>query len=305
MLQDRLLGYNVRLMSGTQTLTIKEPSQLLDFLLKNCPEYGRNKVKSFLKYKSVSVNGRIVTQFDHPLHPGDKVAIKTNTAAPSQKEFLKSLVNIVYEDDTIIVINKPSGLLTVATETIKTETAIHRVNDYLNSGSERREKKIFVVHRLDQGASGLLVFAKNHDAKHELQTHWNQTEKHYYAIVDGKPEEETGTVISYLQENSRMKVYSTTRGGAKHSVTRYKLVKTNGKHSLLDIHLQTGRKHQIRVHLSDIGCPIIGDDRYGGKTDPAGRLGLHAYSLSIIHPGTKQRMEFKAELPPVLKRVID
>ncbi|MBI4970496.1 MAG: RluA family pseudouridine synthase [Candidatus Omnitrophica bacterium] len=292
-------------MPGTETLIVEENSQLLAFLLTSFPHLGRNKVKSFLKYNSVSVNGRIATRHDHPLHTGDQVSVKTNTTQPSEKEFLKSLVNIVYEDDTLIVINKPSGLLTVATEKIKNDTAIHLVNEYLNSGSGRREKKIFVVHRLDQGASGLLVFAKTHEAKHELQNHWDQTEKHYYAVVEGKPQEETGTVISYLQENSRMKVYSTTRGGAKHSVTRYKLVKSNGQFSLLDIHLQTGRKHQIRVHMADIGTPIIGDDRYGAKTNPAGRLGLHSYSLSIIHPVTKKRMEFKTELPHVLKKVID
>ena len=292
-------------MSGTQTYTIQENTTLLPFLLKTFPHSGRNKIKSFLKYKSVSVNGKVTRRHDQPLIQGDRVAIQTDTKPVSKKEFLKSKLDIVYEDEWIIVINKPSGLLTVATETVKNETAIHHLNDYLNGGSARKQKMIFVVHRLDQGASGVLIFAKDHDVKHKLQDNWDKVEKRYYAIVEGKPPEDSGTVISYLQENSRMKVYSTTRGGAKHSVTRYKLLKTSGNYSLLEIILQTGRKHQIRVHLSDIGCPIIGDDRYRSKSNPAGRLGLHAFYLSLPHPVTGQKMEFKTELPKTLKRVIE
>lgn len=285
----------------TRPLTVETRTTLLPFLLASFPNLGRNKVKSFLKFKSVSVNGNRVTQFAHPLSPGDKVTVQTRVDAPSKKDFLKSLLEVVYEDDAILVINKPSGLLTVATETVKSDTAIWRVNEYLNAGLTRKEKKIFVVHRLDQGASGCLVFAKTHEAKHALQEHWDQTEKHYYAIVEGAPPETSGTIISYLAENTRMKVYSTTRGGAKHSVTKYKLLDTRGSYSLLDIRLETGRKHQIRVHMADIGCPIIGDDRYKAKTDPAKRLGLHAYSLSFPHPVTGQRMEFKTDLPRALR----
>lgn len=291
-------------MSGTKNLTASKKSGLFDFLLESLPHFGRNKIKSFLKYRSVSVNGKITSQFNHALEPGDQISVKTRENILAQKDFSRSLLDILYEDGCIIIINKPSGLLTVATPTIKTQTAIHQINDYLNTENERKQKRIFVVHRLDQGASGLLVFAKTHEAKHELQNHWDQTEKRYYAIVEGVPKEPSGTVISYLQENKRMKVYSTTRGGAKHSVTRYQLIKTVGPYSLLDIHLETGRKHQIRVHLSDIGTPIIGDDRYGAKTNPVGRLGLHAYSLSILHPETGKRMEFKTELPKELAKLI-
>ena len=291
-------------MSGTQALTVKENTALLPFLLERFRDLGRNKVKSFLKYKSVSVNGKVVTRHDHRLHSGDQVAVRTKVDAPSKKEFFKTLIDVIYEDDAIIVVNKPSGLLTVATETVKTNTVIYQINEYLNAAKTRKEKMIFVVHRLDQGASGLLVFAKTHDAKHLLQDNWDKTEKHYYAVVEGTPAEASGTVISYLQENSRMKVYSTTRGGAKHSVTKYKLIKSFGKYSLIDIHIQTGRKHQIRVHMADIGCPIIGDDRYGTKTSPAGRLGLHAYFLAFNHPITGKRLEFKTELPRELARFV-
>jgi len=292
-------------MSGTQTFIAKENSSLLPFLLKTFEHYGRNKIKSFLKYKSVSVNGKIITRHDYALHSGDKICVKTQESIPSKKEFLKSLLDIVYEDDSIAVINKPSGLLTVSTEKVRIHTAIHQLNDYLNAHSERKEKKVFIVHRLDQGASGLLVFAKTHEIKHKLQDNWNQVEKRYYAVVEGVPKEASGTVISYLQENKRMKVYSTKRGESKHSVTRYKLLETNGTYSLLEIFLDTGRKHQIRVHLSDIGTPIIGDDRYGSKTNPAGRLGLHAYYLSLPHPSTGKRMEFKTHLPGNLRRVVE
>ncbi len=236
------------------------------------------------------------------------MGVRQDSRQESRKEFLRSIVNVVYEDNDIVVINKPAGLLTVATDKIRSKTAIHELNDYLNVGNRRKVKEVFVVHRLDRDASGLLVFARNQEIKHLLQDNWEKVEKRYYAVVEGKPKQDSGTISSYLRENKAMRVYSTEKAkeasDAKLSVTRYKILQSNGRYSLIEVILQTGRKHQIRVHLSDIRTPIIGDDRYGAKTNPAGRLGLHAYYLKLHHPRTGKQMVFETPLPDPLKSIL-
>jgi len=297
-------------------MIVKKPDTLLPYLLAELQPHTRGEIKRYLKFKSVSVNGILVTRHDHPLYPGDRVSVQTDIKKTTQRDFLKSKLQVTYEDESVILIHKPAGLLTVATEKVQTDTAIHQVMQYLKlarrvdpkikRGGTHRTKGVFVVHRLDREVSGLILFAKNYDAKLKLQTGWEKVEKCYYAVVEGAPAQESGTVQSYLKENKYLNMYSADKADGKLSITHYKILKksANNLYSLLEIRLETGRKHQIRVHLADLGCPIAGDDRYGAKTNPIDRLALHSYHLAFNHPRTGKHMNFTLPIPPVFNRLI-
>lgn len=212
---------------------------------------------------------------------------------------------IIYEDKDIIVVEKPSGLLTMGTERDKSRTAHSILNDYVRKGDPRSRNRIYIVHRLDRETSGILLFAKSEATKTFLQGHWNETEKHYLTIVYGSLTPKSGTISSYLAENSALTVYSTpdqTLGKLSH--TEYTVLKEARGFSLLDIHLLTGRKHQIRVQLSEQGHPLVGDKKYGKGNDPYGTLALHARSLSFTHPVNGRRLTFETAIPEFFTRLI-
>ena len=250
----------------------------------------------------VSVNGHPVTQHDFPLSPQDQVEV-----FPGKKILLekKSSIKIIYQDDCLFVIEKPAGLLTIATEKIKTKTAYFELNDLLQSSAPGHHQRAFIVHRLDRETSGLLVFARSEAIKYKLQEEWEQVEKHYYAVVEGVPSMKEGILKSHLAENAILRMYSTEENQhTKLAVTHYRLIQSSGKFSLLDVMPKTGRKNQIRVQLADIGHPIVGDKKYGSTKNPAGRLALHAYQLSFPHPQSEKPMTFRSELPQVLKTLL-
>lgn len=251
------------------------------------------------------MNGQVVTQHNRPLNPGDRIDFLTKAA--SLKEQLKMHLDfpIVYEDEDLIVIDKPAGLLTMGTDKDKINTAYYELTSYVRAQSKDGRGRIFIVHRLDQDASGLIVFAKKEAAKHALQKNWQDAVKKYFAIVEGAPKKSSDTIESYLVEDKFRRVYSVTERSreAKHAITRYKVISQSGGFALLDTMLVTGRKNQIRVHLSDSGHPIIGDAKYGSTANPAGRLGLHAYYLSFKHPATGETKTFKSTLPEKLARL--
>ncbi|MDD5672445.1 MAG: RNA pseudouridine synthase, partial [Candidatus Omnitrophica bacterium] len=168
-----------------------------------------------------------------------------------------------------------------------------------------RKKRVFIVHRIDKDASGLLVFAKSEDVKHSLQSGWKNVKKKYFAVVAGIPKEKSGSVTSFLRENKALNVYTADRADdAKLSTTRFRVLRSSAHYSLLEIELETGRKHQIRVHLADLGHPIAGDERYGCKTNPAGRLALHACELALIHPVSGKRMVFHSAMPDSFDQIL-
>ncbi len=300
-----------------RTFTVAHPARLLDYLFEVLADTKKTRVRQFLKFRSVSVNDRMTTRFDFPLSPGDRVSIRTGKEERPAAPPLYG-VEIIYEDDAVIVIDKPSGLLTIATEKVATRTAFYAVNDYVNrsetqrlkSGAHRRDrqarkKQVFIVHRLDQDASGLMVFARSAEVKIALQSHWQDAVKKYYAVAEGVMREKTGTLTSYLRESKSLKVYTTDRAeGAKLSTTRYTLLRASAHYSLLEVELKTGRKHQIRVQLADAGHPLAGDRRYGSRTDPAGRLALHACHLAFRHPVSGRRMVFQTPLPQFVDRIL-
>ena len=199
----------------------------------------------------------------------------------------------------LIVVNKPAGLLTVATDKEKRRTAYALLSNYVKAADP--DNKIFIVHRLDRETSGLLLFARNESIKQRIQQTWEQTitQRTYVAVVEGNVEAEEGTITSWLTESKALKVYSSQnpQHGQK-SITRYKKLQGNENYSLLQLNLETGRKHQIRVHMQDLGHPVVGDSKYGSKEKPIGRLALHAQVLAFTHPATGELCRFETPVPP-------
>ena len=220
-------------------------------------------------------------------------------------------LDILYEDDCIIVADKPSGLLTMSTGKEGEITAYSILTDYVRSargGRNTRDKgRIFIVHRLDRDTSGVIVFAKDEQTKHALQDDWNETiqERKYIAAVEGTLEYDEGTVASYLKDNPKsMKVSSSwTDNGGKYSVTHFKVLRSSGQYSLVEFELETGRKNQIRVHASVIGNPVAGDRKYGSASNPLHRLCLHASTLVFHHPRTGQLLRFDTGIPKDFMRL--
>ena len=275
---------------------VNEPCELLDFLLKTFSSQSRNSVKSLLSSHRVSINGAPVTQFNFKLFPKDVVIITKN---PIRRK-LRHNLPIIFENDELIVINKPSKLLSVPSDNEKGSTAFRMVNDYLQQ--KDKHNGAYIVHRIDEDTSGVLMFAKNEKIAHLLtdKDNWNQLVKKrgYYAVVEGAMEKDSGTVKSYLKKNAQNMMYSSKKpGDGQLAITHYKVMKRNENYTLLDVNIDSGRKNQIRVHMGDLGHYIIGDDKYGEPVNPIKRLGLHAYCLEIVHPISGKLMTFKAPMP--------
>ena len=275
---------------------VNEPCELLDFLLKTFSSQSRNSVKSLLSSHRVSINGAPVTQFNFKLFPKDVVIITKN---PIRRK-LRHNLPIIFENDELIVINKPSKLLSVPSDNEKGSTAFRMVNDYLQQ--KDKHNRAYIVHRIDEDTSGVLMFAKNEKIAHLLtdKDNWNQLVKKrgYYAVVEGAMEKDSGTVKSYLKKNAQNMMYSSKKpGDGQLAITHYKVMKRNENYTLLDVNIDSGRKNQIRVHMGDLGHYIIGDDKYGEPVNPIKRLGLHAYCLEIVHPISGKLMTFKAPMP--------
>jgi 23S rRNA pseudouridine1911/1915/1917 synthase len=283
-------------------LNIKEETTLLAALLKE--GHSRTKVKQLLKYRAVSLGDLPVSRIDQVLVPGDVLTITSEKEGTGHYPPCPGL-DIIYEDADIIVIDKPPGLLTIASETEKKKTAYYKLTACLGERAGG-EERVFIIHRLDQGTSGLLVFAKNEEAKHTLQGSWQDARKKYRAIVEGVPKKDSDTIKSYLCESKIHRVYSvpTDNGECKYAETCYEVVQTQGGYSLLDITLITGRKNQIRVHLADLGHPVIGDKKYGAKADPIKRLALQSYTLEFNHPVSGQPMAFTLDMPEKFKSLL-
>ena len=226
------------------------------------------------------------------------------SARPNTR-FLPKGLTILYEDRDILVVDKPSGLLTIGTDTEKTQTAYFALTDYVRKGYSKSMKRIFIVHRLDRDTSGLLVFAKTMDAKTYLQNHWEETEKRYLAVVHGQCDRNSGIITTYLAENRAHVVYSTSDPAkGKLSSTAYKVLKQTKDFTLLEIDPMTGRKNQIRVHLAGIGHAVVGDKKYGPKDNTHTRLALHAGSLAFKHPFNGKQMFFETKTPAYFSRLV-
>ena len=273
---------------------VSHECELLDFLFETHPGQSKNSVKSLLTNHHVTIEGSPVSQYNLKLFPGDTVIIYKQP----QRKVVRSKLPIIYEDDHIIVINKPSGLLSIASDNEKRSTAYRILSDYVQQ--KDKHNRVFVVHRLDEDTSGVLMIAKDKVTQEKYQDNWNDlvSKRGYYAIVDGILNKKQGTITSYLKKNAQNLMYSSKKAGdGQYSVTHYKVIKEKGDYSMLDVNIDSGRKNQIRVHLGDIGHNVVGDDKYGKPTNPLKRLGLHAYELDIKDPYTGKVMKFRAPIP--------
>ena len=280
--------------------TVTQPDTLLPFLLARVKGKSRNNVKSLLSRRLVAVDGVPLSRFDAPLLPGQQVSILPASAPKADALPFP----ILYEDEHLIVVNKPAKLLSVANDKEKTRTAYHLVTDYVKA--RRVDDRIFVLHRLDRDTSGVLMFARDAETKELFQARWNEivTRRGYLAVVEGVPKPAQDTIRSYLVETDTHLSFSGAPGkGAKEAVTSYQIVKAGSGYALLDISIETGRKNQIRVHMKEKGCPVAGDKQYGARTNPIGRLCLHANELSFTHPATGEQITFKATMPRDFNRV--
>jgi len=265
-------------------------SELLDFLYENVKEYNKKDIKTFLKYGSILVNNKVITKYNYQLKDNDVITINKYNKDKN--------IDIIYEDKDLIVVNKESGILVVDNETNKNKTLYNLVSEYVKT--KNKNNKIFIVHRLDQDTSGIVVFAKNENIKKLLQDNWNDIvlTRKYIAIVEGNINNE-GIIKNYLEENKNHYVYVSKNG--KLAITEYKKIKSNNKYSWVDINLKTGRKNQIRVHFKSINHPVVGDIKYGNKSDEFKRLCLHAYELSLINPINNKKMVFNSPIPKSFK----
>ena len=283
-------------MKNIVELIVKEDDTLLKYLLKNINNKSKNNIKTFLSKGNVLVNNVVITKHDYILNKNDNIIVRMSNINNKIKN-----INIIYEDNDFIVVNKPQGLLCVATSKENKNTLYHLVREHIKNNNKK--DKIFIVHRLDKDTSGIVLFAKKEKLKTLLQNNWNKlVERKYIALVEGKVIKESDTITSYLKETKDLKVYSSKEG--KFASTTYKRIKYNKKYTLLEIKINTGRKNQIRVHLSDIHHPIVGDKKYNAKTNPIKRLCLHAYSLKFINPITNKKYYFKTEEPKDIIKLI-
>lgn len=207
----------------------------------------------------------------------------------------KGKMDILYEDKYIIIINKPSNLLTISTEKEKDRTLFSYVYDYLKK--KNKNNKVFIVHRLDKDTSGIVMFAKDEKTKFYLQDNWDKFKRNYVAIVEGKVKNNKGVLKSYLQETKTLYTYSVKDKSGKLAITEYEKVLENNQYTMLSLNLKTGRKNQIRVQLSDMGNPIVGDKKYGAKKNPIRRMALVANTLEFIHPKTLKKMCIDIDIP--------
>jgi len=221
------------------------------------------------------------------------------------KRYQPKGLSILYEDHDILVVNKVSGLLTVGNEKEKESTAFYLLNNYVRKGNQKSRHRLFIVHRLDRDASGVLVLAKSPQAKQYLQDEWHYFKKKYYVVVDGSLKDKEGIITSYLAENSKRQMYSVDDPKkGKLAKTGYKVLKESSQYSLLEIELLTGRKNQIRVHLSERGHPVTGDKKYRGSKKGIKRLALHSAAITLQHPHTKEKMTFKVNIPRYFKSLV-
>lgn len=278
-------------------IIVKDNAQLLEYLINNVNE-SRSKLKATLQGRGIAVNGKMVTQFDYQLKPGDKISISRHK---KQNQFKSRYVKIVYEDRWLVVVEKNIGILSMAAghSSLNVKSVL---DDYFLKS--RQKCRAHVVHRLDRDTSGLMVYAKDIDTEQILEHNWHQIvyDRRYVAVVSGEMEQENGTIANWLKDNKAYITYSSpTDNGGKYAVTHFHVLNRTTEHSLVEYKLETGRKNQIRVHSADMGHPVCGDVKYGNGDDPLHRLCLHAYMLCFTHPVTGEPMEFSTPIPTIFR----
>lgn len=285
---------------------VEAASELLPFLMQVFNGKSRTAVKSLLAHRQVSVNGSVQTRHDTPLKAGDTVRV---SAGKGNIELKHPKLKVVYEDEHLIVVVKERGLLTVAAHPGSREMTVFSIlKAYVRKQNPRNT--VYVVHRLDRETSGLLVFAKSQALQEYMRTYWKELVKQrtYIALAEGVFDKQEDTIKTWFTEDKRnAMVYSSpVDDGGDLAITHYKVLKHNDTTSLVELHLDTGRTNQIRVHLASIGHPIVGDRKYGhgNSFSPVDRLCLHAKVLEFIHPATEQVVHFETPVPKEFRAIL-
>lgn len=278
-------------------LIVEKEGELLDYLYNNL-NMPKKRIKQYLTHGSIYVNNNKTTKYNYKVVPGTTIVIDTDNKNIKELPF-----DILFEDDHIIVVNKPSGLLTIATSKEKEKTLYHIVREYLVS--KDKFAKVFIVHRLDQATSGIVVLAKDEKTKNKLQENWNEfvSLREYIAVVHGKLPKKQDRIVQYLKETKTNLVYVSKDKDAKEAITNYEVIKENDKYSMVKILIETGRKNQIRVAMKTLKSPIVGDNKYGIK-DGENRLYLHANRLKIYYPELKKEILFETVTPQEFKKIM-
>lgn len=282
-----------------KNITVEHDGTLLTVLSSNLKDLSHKKLKSFIKYKMVEVDGRVEVNSSVVVSKGSTVRVIF-----SKREIPDVQVDIIYEDRDIIVIDKPAGLLSISNSKEKEVTAFRLVSDYIKK--DRKNAKLFVVHRLDQATSGVLMFAKSKEIQELFQKNWNEIVKvrEYYAVVEGKTKDHD-TIESYLTMNHFQIVHSTSdRENGWYAKTYYETLKQNTKYSYIRVEISTGRRNQIRVHMSEAGHTIVGDKKYGARVNPIGRLALHASKLELVDPRSGKIVKFTSKVPNEIEGIV-
>lgn len=272
---------------------------LLDALASMFPDSSKTTLRQMLQTGRVRVNAEIEKNARREIEESDVVQVGSK---PS-KVTLPPELTILHEDEDLIVVVKANGLLTVATEREKETTAQAYLNEYL---AQKKEGRIHVVHRLDRETSGVLMFAKNFPTREKLKDLFaaHDIDRVYVAVVEGRLDPPQGTIQSNLLEKKDLRMVSVGHhADAKLAITHYRTIETKGAYSMLEVTLETGRKNQIRAHLSEAGHPVVGDRLYGSEQNPIGRLGLHAKLLGFDHPTTGKHMTFTAPIPAAFRKL--
>lgn len=279
-------------------IVVKKDGELLDYLYNNL-DIPKKRIKQYLTHGAIYVNNSRTTKYNYKVVAGMNITIDTDSKNKKSLPF-----EILFEDDHIIVVNKPSGLLTIATQKEKDRTLYHIVREYLVS--KDRNARVFIVHRLDKDTSGVVVFAKDEKTKNQLQENWSEyvSLREYVAVVHGHLKKQSDKIVQMLSETKTNLVYVSKKEDAKEAITNYKVVKENDKYSLVNITIETGRKNQIRVAFNSLGNPIVGDKKYSNIKDNESRLYLHANRIKIYYPVIKKDILFETSTPNEFKKIM-
>ena len=283
-------------------LPVREPQELMEFMLKQMSGISKNRVKNLLTGHAVTVDRKLITQYNYMLNVGEMVRISRHKRST---ELINKYIKIIYEDKDIIVIEKQPGILSMASSPNQ-----FCVKTILDEYFRKRHFKCtaHVVHRLDRETSGLMIYAKSIEIEQILEHDWHDIvyDRRYVAVLCGQMEQEGGTIHSWLKDNKAFITYSSpTENGGKEAITHYHLLQKNKDYSLVEMRLETGRKNQIRVHMKDLGFPVAGDTKYGNGRNPIGRLALHAYRLNFYHPRTGEPLTFETPFPTSFKKLFE
>lgn len=287
--------------NNTLTFKVKEETELLPFLMKAMNGISRNRAKALLVNRLVLVDNIITTHALARLVPGQTVILDRSK---QKMAFRSNDLGVVYEDPYLLVIDKRAGLLSMSNNT-RQQTVQTVLNRYLEKGGSRCTSHL--VHRLDRDTSGLMVYAKDVKTQRSLVEGWQQlvTDRRYVALVSGELEKEQGMIRTWLTEDKHFVTHSSpVDNGGKLAITHYKVLRCAKGYSLVELELETGRKNQIRVHLSDMGHPIVGDFKYGSSDESLLRLGLHAYLLAFRHPVTGKYLRFETPVPDSFEKLM-